>query len=89
MIFDPPKKASSWLRTRWRMVVFGAVFFGGGLAATAGDRWLPRSIDLDLPAMFILAVAFLLVGACFGEFMWQVRSKNPDLSQAPNGERED
>ena len=87
MMFDPRSKVSSWLRTRWGMVVFGAVFFGGGLAAIAGDG-LPRTIDLDLPAMVILAVAFLLVGACFGEYMWQVRSKNPHLSRAPSAGRE-
>ena len=87
MMFDPRKKFSSWLRTRWGTVAFGAVFFGGGLAAIAGDR-LPHTIDLDLSALLILAVAFLLVGACFGEYMWQLRSKYPDPLQAPDGERE-
>jgi hypothetical protein len=62
------------------MIVFGAIFFGGALGAIVGPRVLPAT-DLEPLAKVIFAAALLLVGACFGEFLWQMRSRYPSLSR--------
>ena len=59
------------LRSRAGMVVFGAVAFGSGFALIT-QHLLPRMWAISYPGTLIPVTACVLVGACWGDAVWQL-----------------
>lgn len=70
------KRLAFWLRTRTGMVAYGTVFFGGAFGFT-GFLVFPAVFQLPFPGILIPIVAFALVGACWGEAVWQFWERLP------------
>jgi hypothetical protein len=71
---------AAFLRTRVGMVLFCAVFWGSAMVAITWHQF-PAMYAFPLPGLIPVA-AILLVGACFGEAMWQWTPALHEMSRA-------